>query len=500
MKLGLPICGVALLLSCAGGLPPSLQRDIESENGRLLTADQDVRRSQEKVRQDLAQDPSLFEGAAEPAQWMAGLSAALGELDSAKKDARELLTLNHARRRDAEPRARRLLQEERRLREAAENTSKTTEAAAEKWLAFRHDLTSSLDNMNRAHQAILAADLTPLAKTIARTEQDWPVKASELDSRLTALRAIPAKAETEWSATEAARNDASAGKASGTQVATLIETNDVLAQQAKALAGPAELQGQCNQLYDAWDKILTDLDESHFGGDSLYRERIKTVRTHFTNVAKKQTETHSDEHWTTVSEASFHAVENDLGMAIAHKDAGHFDSEAENTPQPPGYAYVASPEQGSNQYGYWTHSGGESLWTFLPQYLLLRELLWNRDYRPVAAGDYGAYRMAQRSGSSYYGQQTPASPPKYGSHGTFTQTHYADSRYVQAGGFKGSAYAARGSGVNGSARAEPQRGSAWSSDPAGKRFGKQSGSPPTGQRFGQSGGFRPSGRGFGRRR
>jgi hypothetical protein len=500
MKLGLPILGAALLLSCAGGLPPSLQRDIGAENVRLQTAEQGVARLQDKVRQEVAQAPDLFAGATEPAAWNSNFATARQNLASAKSDAQELVRLSHARGKDVETRARRLLQEERRLREAAENTSKSTEASAGKWLAFRHDLASSLDGMNREYQAIRTADLTSVASAVARTEKDWPAKASELDNRLAKLRAIPTKAETEWSAIEAARKDASAGKASGTQIATLIESDDVLSQEAKALAaGPAELQDQCGQLYDAWDKILTDLDESHFGGDSRYRERVKTVRTHFTDVAKKLTETHSDEHWTTVSAASFHAVENDLGMAIAHKDAGHFDSEAENTPQPPGYAYVASPEQGSNQYGYWTHSGGESLWTFLPQYLLLRELLWNRDYRPVAVGDYGGYRMAQRSGSSYYGQQTPASPPKYGSHGTFTQTHYADSRYVQAGGFKGSAYAARASGSN-SASAEPQRGSAWSSDPAGKRFGKQPGSPPAGQRFGRSGGFRPSGRGFGRRR
>jgi hypothetical protein len=185
-------------------------------------------------------------------------------------------------------------------------------------------------------------------------------------------------------------------------------------------------------------------------------------------------------------------------MAIAHKDAGHYDSEAVNTPQPPGYSYIASPEQGSNQYGYWTHNGGESFWTFLPQYLILRELLWNHDYRPVAVADYGAYRMAARNGTSYYGQQTPNSPPKYGSHGTFTQSHYADSRYVQSGSFKGSAYASRGSSPGssfGGAHAEPDLGS------AGKRFGRQPGSAPQGQRFGRpSGGFKPSGRGFGRRR
>jgi hypothetical protein len=498
----LAILGGAMLLSCVGGLPPSLEREILAENERVVAAQEDVRHSQERVRQDLAQAPDLFKDAAEPAEWAAAFTSAREKLVSAQTDGNELIGLTHARGQDVEGRARRLLQEERGLREAAVAASKTAESSVGKWLEVWHAPAASVEGMNREYQTIRTADLTPIANTIARTEKDWPAKASDLDNRLAALRAIPAQAESEWGATAVARRDAAAGKAGGQQVATLIETGDLLSQQAKKMAdGPDELSGLCSQLYDSWDKILTDLDESHYGGDSLYRERVKTVRTHYIDLAKKQTETTSNERWTTVSEAAFHAVRNDLGMAIAHKDAGRFDSEAQSTPQPPGYAYVASPEQGSNQYGYWTHNGGESVWTFLPQYLLLRELLWNRDYRPIAVGDYGAYRMAARSGVSYYGQPTPNSPPKYGSHGTFTQTHYADSRYVQSGSFKGSAYASRGSGPGasfGNAHGEPQAAPGSENESGGRRFGRQPGSAPQGQRFGR--GFRPSGRGFGRRR
>ena len=343
-------------------------------------------------------------------------------------------------------------------------------------------------------------DLAPVARTVAQAEKDWPAKTSYLDGRLAALRAAPQTAETEWSSIATARQDAASGKATGKELATLIETDSLLGQQAKTLStAPAELRGLCAQLYDTWDTILTDLDQSHYGADSIYRERLKTVRTHYTDVAAKKTETHSEEHWTTVSAASYHAVEKDMGMAIAHKDAGHFDSEAQTVPQPPGYSYIAPPEAGSNQYGYWAHDPyGHSVWTWLPEYLILRELLWNHSYQPVLVSDYSAYRVAQRSGASYYGQRTPDSPPKYGSHGTFTETHYANSRYVQSGGFKGSAYASAGSSPS-----QPHATPSFDNSSAGKRFGsKKSGSPPLGQRFGrQPGGFRaPSGRGFGRRR
>jgi len=494
----LSFLGVLLLVSCAGGLPPSLQREIGDENSLLQSDEQQLQHSRDKVQQELAQAPDLFSGQSEPDQWMANYGLARTKLSSAKADAQQLAGVRE------EVRARRLLAEERALRQAAETTWKAQEAAAGAWLAFRRDLPTSLAGMNREYQTIHTADLTQLSKTIAQAEKDWPAKSSDLENRLAIVKAIPAKAEEEWSATAAARQDAAAGKADAKQVAVLIKTDELLSQQAKAVtAAPAELAGLSAQLYDTWDKILTDLDESHYGGDSLYRERLKTVRTHYTNVAAKKTETHSEEHWVTVSEPSFEAVKNDMGMAIAHKDAGHFDSEATTIPQPPGYSYIASPEQGSNQYGYWTHdNGGHSIWTWLPEYLILRELLWNHDYHPVVMGDYSAYRMAQRNGTSYYGQQTPNSPPKYGSHGTFTQSHYANSRYVQSGGYSGSAYASRGSSSPGVARGSPSWESNSNSNGAGKRFGRQPGAAPSGQRFGrQSGGFRaPSGRGFGRHR
>jgi len=501
--LGLAVCGAVMLVSCVGGLPPSLEREIRNESEKLQSAEQEVQRTQEQVRQDVAQAPDLFDGVAETAEWTDSFRTARDKLASAQRDAKELAGLTSSGGKNLEERARRLLSEERGLRLAALATAKTTEAAASRWLTFRRDLTTSLDNMNHEYQTIHTADLTLLANNVSRAEKDWPVKTADLDGRLAALREIPKKADGEWSATEEARKAASAGKASGKQVATLIETDNLLAKQAKTMtAAPAELGGLCDQLYDSWDKVLTDLDRSHEGEDEFYRERLKTVRTHFVDVAAKKTETHSDEHWTNVSEDQYRAVENDLGMAIAHKDAGHYDSEAQTTPQPPGYSYIAPPEQGSNQYGYWTHNEGGSFWTFLPQYLLLRELLWNHDYRPVAISDYGAYRMAQQRGTSYYGAATPNAPPKYGSHGTFTQTHYADSRYVQSGGFKGSAYASRNSGAAGfgGAHAEPQRAPSANNSSSGMRFGRQSGSPPAGQRFGRPSGLRPSGRGFGRRR
>ena len=239
------------------------------------------------------------------------------------------------------------------------------------------------------------------------------------------------------------------------------------------------------------------LGSDHAGFE--YKEKIRTVRTHFTDVAAQKSDVSSEESWVNISRPVYMALENDLGMTIEHKPAGKYDSEAEKTPQPPGYAYIAPPSEGRNQYGYWNNSGGMSVWTWLPQYLILRELLWNHDYRPVIADEYRAYRTAQSAGKSYYGQASPAAPPKYGTHGTFTQTHYADSRYVGRGGFSGSAYASHPGTTASAARTEPRDQHGINNESAGRRFGSGA-HPSSGRQFGRPGGFRSPGRRFGGRR
>jgi hypothetical protein len=219
-----------------------------------------------------------------------------------------------------------------------------------------------LDKLRREYARVCDFDLGSVAKDVEHADHDWPAKKGALDERLQALRDIPKQAETQWKATEAVREAASRGKAGGNQLATLIETDDDLVRDATATASKAgELQSLSGQLYYSWDKLLTDLDDSRYGSDQVFRERIKTVRTHFIDVASKKTETTSDEHWVNVSEPQFRAVQNDLGMAIAHKDAGLFDSEAQTTAQPAGFAYIAPESQGSNRYGYWDHSSGHSV-------------------------------------------------------------------------------------------------------------------------------------------
>lgn len=493
----LVIAGALLLVSC-NGLPTSIRRQIAAEKDRLQQADHQLQHSRETVRDDLAHAPDLFNGTTVAAAWPAKLQSAQSNLDRAKDDVRQLDKLTRAGDRN---RAEQLLRDERDLRESVLRDSEAVEEDATKWLDFQRNIPHYLATIQSEYDGISNADLGRVTRTVENAERDWPAKKDILESRLEALKQAEKSAESQWTATETARQDAGAGKATGAEVAALIQANDALTADNVA-RGANELTAQCGQLYDAWDKVLTDLETSHSGLDTVYSEKIKTVRTHFVDVAAKKTEVSSDDRWVDVSPSSYRAVENDLGMAISHKDAGLFDSEATSTPQPAGFAYIASPSQGSNQYGYWSHSpDGHSFWTFLPEYLIMRELLWGHNYRPIVINEYNGYRDAVRMGRPYYGQETPNAPPKYGSHGTFTQERYAGSRYVQSGGFKGSAYSSnRSPAVSGAPRDEPHsfRPEPGERPSVGKRFGSGGG----GQRFGSGSRSMPRlpGRSFGRRR
>ena len=481
--------------ACIGSLPPSLRREVADEHSRLQAAGQEIQREQQVVNRDVQSDPDLFRNAAAPAEWTASFARASETLRTAEETDRDLAQLAGRNRADSRAEVERLLAKEKTLRERASSEARKASAEAAKWVNFRQDLPRNLDAMKQSYEAIRAADLAPLSKTVAQAEQDWPEKKDALNGRLTAVLDIPKSAESEWNTSATVRQDALAGKISDPELATLIEASDALSNDQSGISSESdELRALSGQLYNSWDKILVDLEEPD-------RERIRTVNTHITDVASKQSETSSSEQWVDVSEPQFHSVANDVGMAIAHKSAGAFDSEAITTPEPAGFAYIAPESVGSNQYGYWNHDGGATVWTWLPQYLLLRELLWNHSYSPVLLDDYRGYRTAQQVGRTYYGQTTPSSLPRYGTHGTFTRATYASSRYVQSGGFKGSAYASRGAGapsIFGSEHADQHASPAWGDKSAGHRFGSGAGSP-SGRRFGQSGGGKSFGRSFGRR-
>jgi hypothetical protein len=216
--------------------------------------------------------------------------------------------------------------------------------------------------------------------------------------------------------------------------------SDELKTSAAALPQRSEeLKSLAGQLYDSWDKVLVDMETRGIGAARAYDQKIRTVRTHLGATT-------SQEQWVDVTPAAYDAMRNDLGMAVEHKPLGKYDSEAERVAQPAGFAYMAPPSQGSNQYGYWEHrDGGQSFWVFYGQYALMRDLLFNHSYRPLPRDEYEDYRSWHSRGQTYYGRDTEAggNAPKYGTNGTATQERYSGSTYSHNGGFRDSPYASK---------------------------------------------------------
>ena len=485
------VIAAALLLAGCSRLPRSLRNQIAAERQSLQQAQKQLQQAADTVKQDLAHSPDLFRSTPVATEWPSQLATARATLDRASADLRDIDKVTAQR-------AEQLLDQAHNLRQSAVSSADSVAADANNWLDFERNQPHYLAAMQHEYDQIRAVDLMPVAQVVGKAEQDWPAKKSALDNRLAALKQSQADADMQWQAAASARQDSMAGKATGAEVATLIEANDALTRDENNLThGADDLRAASGQLYNSWDKILADLDVAHHGNDLVYSEKLNIVTTHYTDVAAKKTETSSENKWVDVPQPQYHAVENDLGMVIAHKDAGLFDSDAQTTAQPPGFAYIAPPGVGSNQYGYWTHEGGQSVWTWLPQYLILREMLWGHRYQPIYINEYNGYQTALRSGRTWYGQETPSTAPKYGSHGTFTQQRYASSRYVQSGGFSGSSYSANRSGGSTASRPSsgflPRNSTPDENPGAGKRFGGSSG----GERFGS--GSRSSGSSAGKR-
>ena len=94
---------------------------------------------------------------------------------------------------------------------------------------------------------------------------------------------------------------------------------------------------------------------------------------------------------------------------------------------------------------------------FYGQYALLRDLLFNRSYRPLDRGEWESYRTERTQGRTYYGQgaEPGTSAPKYGTNGTATQERYSGSTYAKSGGFRDSPYASKSGSYRDSPYATP---------------------------------------------
>ncbi len=483
---------VIVLFAGFDNLPRKLRQDIAAEEHQLPQSQKQFQTAQELVSADLAADPDLFRAHDMVTVLPDRFRIAAGELDGAQRDAAALDKLLKANRRQDQPQADKLLKEERALRTAALNEAAAVQTEAQRWVDMKRNLPTELQQMEADHQTLQHWDFAPVAAAVTRAETDWPQKKSDLDTRLAALRAIPTDGEQAWQSSDAMRRKAEANDLAGLDYGELLGAAETIRNDVTALPSrTTELESLTGQLYTSWDKVLVDLRDRKSGGVRDYEEEVRIVKTRFPDAAGKDGVTTSDENWVEIPRATYQVCENNIGMSIAHKPVGKYDSEADDVPEPAGFAYMAPVGQ-RNQYGYWNQGSGGNFWVWYGQYALLRDLLWGHSYRPIPSYEWESYRTARTSGQTYYGHDEAGGAPKYGTHGTFTQQHYSDSRYVRSSGSYSSSKYATGGLKSGQSS-------------AGHTFGSGSKPPSSGFRPRSSPGFHPSfrppsgGRSFGRR-
>jgi len=441
---------VAVLLSGFDDLPREVRAQISNERSALAAAQSQLHSTKDEVAHDVQAEPALFGAVPESAQWPAAFTKDEGVLADASRDMDELTRLQKANRRQDRQRAEALLSHERSLRASAMNDSGNVRKEAAHWVEWKQRLPEAVTQMEQDFRAVHGVNLAPVANAVQKAEADWPQKKSDLDSRLAAVRELQVQSESAWQDSAEARLAAAKGDYAHVNLQALAGAADTLHTDATDVPKKVEELGALSgQLYNNWDKMLVDMETRGIGSDKSYDQKVRTVTTHVPDATSKNGETTSDEKWVEVPKSTFDAQKNDLGMVLEHKPAGLYDYEAEHTPQPAGFAYMAPPSVGSNQYGYWDHhSDGTSFWVFYGQYALMRDLLFNHSYRPPMPYEYDGYYTARRSGQTYYGKE-------YGTSGTATQERYSGSSYAKSGGFRDSKFASKSGGYRDSRFASP---------------------------------------------
>ncbi len=441
-------------------LPRELRHSIESAQSRLNSDRSTFVERRADLERTLAAEPELF--ASRKEQWAGRLDRAQSRLAAAVAEAATLDQLAKANRRTDSDKARASLSKLEQLRTQADGDLNVVRSEAQRWLSYKRDLPKRLEQMQSQADAIRTFDPESATARVQKAIVDWPAKKDDLQARVTALATLKEQGLKTWESTAGERQKATANDVAHLDYATLFDSADKLDQTAKQLKDDAEADNRlADQLYSSWDKVLVQTEQQNG-----HRRLVRTIRTTYPDATLQNPSVSKEDRWEDIDASQFEKAERNEGMVVARKAAGKYDSEAEQVVQPPAYAYVAPPGQ-SNAYGSWNNG----VWNWLPQYLILSQLLQSGSRYPVTSGDFDAYQNARRRGDTWYGP--------YGSSGRGWYRHRDGGSRSGAGSAVGRALEAlRDSG----SRADSGRSS------GGGGFWKERGKPS----FGGGGGFQGS--------
>ena len=361
---------------------------------------------------------------------------------------RELLAANNA---EDEAKVTELIRTLDLARSSAFSQVRSIKDSAEQMVQFKQEIDDRLPAMERDAKSIQEFDVARVQTIVDKAAVDWPEKKNDLTSRVKSLEDLKSSGLDLWESTAEARSRVANKQYEADDLSTLIEAANRLKSVRETLQNaPTALASLVDQLYWSWDKVLVDLEIVE-GSTVVFHETLQTTKVRANVAEGQQAETVELPAVTnTIPKQRYEEMKSKLGMVVEHKPAGKYDSEANELTQPPGYAYVASPSQERNQYGYWNRSGGSSFWAFYGQYSFLRDMMGGPRYGSITPTMYDDYRTHRQAGQAYYGR-TPQGTPLYGSNGTVTRTKYGRSKYVRSNGYQGTRYVQSGGSYRGSA-------------------------------------------------
>ncbi len=485
---------IVAVAGLGGGLPRSTHALVNGSTRTVKQSQQQFGEHRQAVEKALAGDADLFTDGVD-AVWKERLANAAKRFEEARVElgaARKALAENDKEKRvEIESAAQRAQNAARlSLAEAAEIRGTATER-----VRVKREFNDAVAKIETTHKSVQAADVSGLKALVAQAVLDWPGKKADLENRIARVEAHVARAQSAWQSAQAAgaRADSKPEERQYAKVAAAAKT--LREVDGHITNDSAKVRALTGQLYLSWDKILADM-EIQESAVVTFHHKIKTVTTDTRGVTEeKPAKPVEKEAWTKVDKTRYLAMENNLGMVIAHKDAGKYDSEATKVAQAPGYAYVAPPGQ-RNRYGHWENRGGSSFWVFYGQYAFMRHMFWGSSWGGgIGTTHYHHYHDSYRSGRTWYGRDK-SGKQMYGSKGSFASSSYSESKYKKSNGYatsrfkksggtyRGSKYASRSSsgrsGGYGSSRSSSSRSSSSRSRSSSSRSSRSFG----GSRFG----------------